>query len=123
MQLLLAAVVERLFFGTFRPLPPPLRPVNDVVRRFSAASLSLCKLAPVTLGLHPDGGQSLTQHRQQAMNPLISRRLMDPEQLAHHDLQRIGFEIDQDEQQLLLRRLQSATPPAAELPPALATRV
>jgi hypothetical protein len=53
------------------------------------------------------------------MNPVIGRRLTETEQLAHHDLQRIGFEIDQDEQQLLFRRLQLAAASAADLPLAL----
>lgn len=47
------------------------------------------------------------------MNPVVGARLTHAEQLAHYDLQRVGLQIDQDEEQLLLTCPEGAAPPAA----------
>src|SRR3954447_11772143 len=48
------------------------------------------------------------QDRQQPMDPMIRLRLAQVEELALDDLQRIGLEVDQDEQELLLGSMQES---------------
>ena len=56
------------------------------------------------------------EHRQEAMNPVIGLRLTEAEQLALHDLERVGLLIDQNEQQLRFGRWQNRGTSTAGLP-------
>jgi hypothetical protein len=45
--------------------------------------------------------------------PVVGARLAQAEQLAHHDLQRVGLQVDQDKEQLLLNCPEGTVPSAA----------
>jgi hypothetical protein len=52
--------------------------------------------------------QGAQEHRQEGVNPLIRFTLHHPEQASLHDLERIRFQVDQDEQEPIFRRRQGA---------------
>jgi hypothetical protein len=58
------------------------------------------------------------QDGQQAAQPVVDLRLAEAEEFAQDDLQGIGLEVDQGEQQLLLRLLQGSDTAAAGAPAA-----
>src|SRR5215831_196786 len=112
-MLLLAPTVKNgLFFRVFRPLAPPFGGVDDQSRRFPGGTLGLGKVRYVPLGEDSQVVQGQAQHGQQPMNPIIHPGLTQVKEFAHDRLQRIGLEVDQQKQKLILGLLQSpfATP-------------
>src|SRR3954452_7844176 len=53
------------------------------------------------------------QDRQQPMDPMVRLRLAQVKEFAHDDLQRIGLEVDQEKQELLLGSVQGSLVPSA----------
>ena len=123
MRLLLATVVQGLFSGLFRSLAPTLSAVNDVLRRLSLAAFARQSVAPFVLASLPGPGNA-SRKTGNTLQPLVRACLAQLKQLAQHDLERIGFRVNQNEQQLLLCSLQfqyAHPPPAFALtgPPSL----
>src|SRR6266849_3786624 len=100
-RLLLAAVVQGLFFGIFRPLPAPLRAVDD--DSTSAFGLDGPSRQPSAVSLRRDAQvvQGRAEHGKEVMEPVIRLGRADAEELTQHDLERVRLQIDQDEQQLV----------------------
>jgi hypothetical protein len=71
MRLLLAAGVEGLFFRAFRPLPPPLSPVDDEARVPSGSGWALSEVTGTPLGTNAELVQGLLEDRQEPMNPMV----------------------------------------------------
>src|SRR5262245_5710757 len=107
-RLLLATVVQRLSFRAFWPLAAPLGPIDDEPNLPRLRRLALRKVTWVPLREHADSSESMAQDGQQPLNPIVHRRLAQTEEFGHDDLQRIGLEVDEEEQQLLFRRMQSS---------------
>ena len=114
-RLLLAAVVQGLFFRVFRPLAPPFGAVDDEARLAprQAAGSGQSDGDPAR-DRTPRSSRASWKDGQQPMNPIVHLRLTQSEEFAHDDLKGIGLEVDQDKQQLLFRRVQRplAPPPA-----------
>jgi len=55
---------------------------------------------------------------QQPVEPEVHTRLTQAEEFGHDSLQRIGLEVNQQKQQLLLRAMQCSFAPSANEPPA-----
>src|ERR1700733_11434787 len=110
--LLAPAVKKGLFFGVFRPLTPPLGGVDDQPGRFPGSALGLGEVRGVALGEDSQGVQGRAQDRQQPMNPIIHLGRTQVKEFAQDRLERIGLEVDQKEQDLILGLLQAplATP-------------
>jgi hypothetical protein len=112
-MLLLAPTVKKgLFFRVFRPLAPPLGGVDDQLGRFPGGAWVLGKVRWVPLGEDSQVIQSRAQNWQQPMNPIIHPGQTQVEEFGHDRLERIGLEVDQQKQELILGLLQSpfATP-------------
>src|SRR5262245_7023705 len=107
MLLLAPAVKKGLFFRVFRPLAPPLGGVNDPPRRFPGSALGLGKVRGDALGENPQVIQGRAQDRQQPMDPIIHLGLAETKEFAHDRLERIGLEVEQKKQELILGLLQS----------------
>ena len=60
-----------------------------------------CPNYPFVRGTRPvaEGTECRQQRRQEDVNPLIRFALNHPEQAPLHDLERIRFQVDQDEQE------------------------
>src|SRR6266498_2769107 len=108
MLLLAPAVKKGLFFGVFRLLAAPLGGVDDQSRRFPGSALGLGKVPGVPLGEDSQVVQGRAQDRQQPMNPIIHLRRTQVKEFAHDGLKRIGLEVDQEKQELILGLLQAA---------------
>src|SRR5437870_1542445 len=107
MLLLVPAVKKGLFFGVFRSLAPPLGGVDDQSRRFPGNALGLGKVRGVPLGEDSQVIQGRAQDRQQPMNPIIHLGRTQVKEFAHDCLKRIGLEVDQKKQELVLGLLQT----------------
>jgi hypothetical protein len=76
--------------------------------------VGLCDAEPLGQGREgacggiAEGAQRHQQHRQEDMDPLIRFALNHPEQAPLHDLERIRFQVDQDEQEPICPRRQGA---------------
>src|SRR5262249_3128360 len=103
-RLLLAAGVRRLFCRVFRPLAAPLGAVDDQPRVLPGSRLTPGKLPGVALREDAQFIEGLAQAGQQPVDPIIGPRLAYAEEFAQDGLQRIGLEIDEQEQQLLFPR-------------------
>lgn len=101
--LLLAAVASRLFPGVFRPLTPPVGAVDDHPGASSGLGSALGEVSGVTLREDADVIQGGTEDRQQAVDPVVSLGLAQAEEFTEDDLQGVGLQVDQDEQQFLSR--------------------
>ncbi len=88
----------------FRALATPLRPIQDQVQRFAALAHALGYPLGIAFRAHAQVLQGLLQHGQEAMNPCVGLRLTHVKDLTEQDLERVGFEIDQGEQEFLFRR-------------------
>jgi hypothetical protein len=91
MGLMLATVVQGLFFWALRALPAAVGPINDQFRRLPFAAFLERKLAGLTFGHHLQGLQGRFQQGQQVMHPVVHPRLAQLEYLAQQRLQGIGF--------------------------------
>src|SRR5262245_57781341 len=107
MLLLAPAVQKGLFFGVFRPLTPPLGGVDDQPRRFPGSASALGKVPGVPLGEDSQVVQGRAQDRQQPMNPVVHLGRTQAKEFAHDCLKRIGLEVDQKKQELILGLLQA----------------
>ena len=121
----LAAVVEGLFRRAFRPLAGPLGAVDD--QRPGAAGRpgrgrGIGEAAGVPLRADAQVVQRRQQHGQEPVDPVVHGRLAQPEQFAHEHLERVRLQVDQDEQQLLLRAAQDRPAAPAGLPKAGSAR-
>ena len=105
-------LLKSLFFGVFRPLAAPLGGVDDQPGRFPGGALGLGEVRGVPLGEDSHVVQGRAQDRQQPMNPMIHLGRTQVKEFAHDRLKRMGLEVDQKEQELILGLLQSplATP-------------
>src|SRR6266446_4078707 len=101
-RLLLATVVKSLFFGVFRPLAAPLRAVDDEGTR--SLRLDGPSLQPIAVSFRQDTQviQGCAENRQELMQPVIRLGGTDTEELTQHHLKRIGLQVDQDKQELVL---------------------
>src|SRR2546421_2344409 len=113
MLLLAPAVKKGLFFRVFRPLTPPLGGVDDQSRRFPGGALGLGKVRGVPLGEDAQVIQGRAQDGQQPMNPIIHLGRTQVKEFAHDRLERIGLEVDQKKQELILGLLQAPLATAA----------
>src|SRR5438270_9780980 len=77
----------------------------------------MCKVGGVPLGEDSQVVQGRAQDRQQPMNPIIYPRRTQVKEFAHDCLKRIGLEVDQKEQELILGLLQSPLATAANRTP------
>jgi hypothetical protein len=111
--LLAAAVVQGLFSRAFRPLAAPLRGVDDQPGRGRGRGLGPGEAAGVPLGANPEAIQRRLEDGQQPVDPMVHLRLAEPEEFAQDDLERVGLEVDQEEQESILGALQLPLPPAA----------
>ena len=68
--------------------------------------MGLGKVRCVPLGEDPQVVQGQAQHGQQPMNPIMHPGLTQVKGFAHDRLQRIGLEVDQEKQELILGLLQ-----------------
>ena len=65
------------------------------------------EVRPVTISLRipPDLAEQLkayaAQHRQKVMEPVIRPGRADAEELSEHDLERVGLQVDQEEEQFV----------------------
>src|SRR5436305_11597770 len=112
MLLLAPAVKKGLFFRVFWPLTPPLGGVDDQSRRLPGSALGLGKVLGIPLGEDSQVVQGRAQDRQQPMNPIIHLGRTQVKEFTHDGLKRIGLEVDQQKQELILGLLQAplATP-------------
>jgi hypothetical protein len=115
---LLAAVVQRLFFGLFRPFPTPLGAVDDDQPGPSGFGRLSVQLVAVALREDAQIVQGRACNREQVMQPIIRLGGTDAKQLLQDDLERIRFQVDQDEQQFVRVVREGAVPTRAR--PALA---
>src|SRR5689334_11095751 len=99
------AIKKGLFFGIFRPLTPPFGGVDDQPGRFPGSALGLGKVRGVPLGEDSQVVQGRAQDRQQPMNPIIYLGRTQAKEFAHDCLKRIGLEVEQKKQELILRLL------------------
>jgi hypothetical protein len=106
MGLFLAAVMQSLFLRVFWPLAASLGAVYDQVEWFRLMFLTGYKLAWVTLRKDAAFIEGSLQYRQQMMNPIVDSGLTQFKHDTQQLLQRICFQIDQREQQLLCRTVQ-----------------
>jgi hypothetical protein len=105
-RLLLPTGVEGLFFRVFRPLPPPFGPIDDEARLVPWSGLAPGEVIGVPLREDTQTIESLSHDGQQPMDPIVHARLTQAKELAHDDRERISLEIDEEEEQLLLRTRQ-----------------
>src|SRR6266567_2342611 len=112
-RLLPAAVVAGLFFRVFRPLATPLRAVDDEPGARFGSWVALGKVTGAPLGPDAEIVKSDLQDRQQPLNPMIRLGLTQAKEFADDDLQRVGLEVGQDEQELLLGPMQQPLPTTA----------
>ena len=105
-RLLLAPVVQRLFFRVFRALATTVGPIDNQLRRLLADPFLAGKGPRLTAGQHAQIVEGLLQNRQQPMDPPVHPRLTQTKELAQQRLQRIGLLIHQTKQQFLLCRPQ-----------------
>src|SRR5262249_14834427 len=115
MGLLLAAVVQRLFLGLCRRLPPPLRAVKDDQRRPANAGPRSAQPAPSALRQEPQVVQGRAQDGEQVMQPIVRLGGTEVKELPEYDLERIGFQVDEEEEQLS-RLLRERTGPTGARP-------
>jgi len=115
-RFLLAAVVEGLFFGVFRPLPPPFRAVDDDDP--GALGPGRTSRQPTAVAFRKDAPviQGRVQHREEDMEPVVRLGSTDAEELTQYHLERVGLQVNQDEQQFVGAADESAGSPAP-LPP------
>jgi hypothetical protein len=106
--LLLAAVVQGLFFRAFRPLTPTFGAVDDEAWLRFRRGLALGKATGIPLGTITETNQSPLEDRQEPMNPIVHLWLTQIKEFAHDDLKRIGLEVDQDKQEFIFWQLQES---------------
>src|SRR5262245_1258166 len=108
-RLLLAPAENKgLLFRAFRPLAPPLGGVDDQPRRFPGSASGLGKVPGGPLREDSQVVQGRAQDRQQPMGPIIHRGRTQAKEFAQDCLERIGLEVDQKDQELILGLLQSS---------------
>jgi len=100
-RFLLAAVVEGLFFGIFRPLPAPVSAIDDNDPGVLGRDGPLRQPITVSLRQNAQGIQGRAQHREEVMQPVIRLGGTEAEELTQHHLERVRLQVDQDEQQLV----------------------
>jgi hypothetical protein len=108
--LLLAAVVNCLFSRVFRPLTPPVGAVDDQPRASPGLGSALGEVPGVPLWDDAHVIQGGAEDRQQAVDPVVSLGLAQAEEFTQDDLQGIGLQVDQDEQQFLFRAGEGTVP-------------
>src|SRR5512136_2784922 len=106
--LFLPGFVLRTPNGTFGPVNDKLQSRAHLQHLFYILSLAGWQLFFVS--------QGTIQNRRQAMNPVPC---LNPKQVALNFLERIDFEIEQDEQQFVFHPLQGAIAPTTTFPLAL----
>ena len=114
-SLLAHTVMQGLFVGVFRTLAPSLSAINDPVTSVWPSTFLPGHLGPVSLWCEAQLLQGRLYYWQEAMNPEVGLGLAQAEQLALHDLQRIGLLIDENEQQARFGCVQVAVPSTARL--------
>jgi hypothetical protein len=106
MGLVLATVVQGLFCWALRALATALGPVNNQLRGLFLGAFMVSKLAGLPCRQQLQGRQPLPEEGQQVVHPVVHPRLAQRKHLPQQALQGIGFLIDQNEEQFLLRRWQ-----------------
>src|SRR5579864_746642 len=106
--LLLAAIVQGLFFRAFRPLAAALRAVDDQRGRLALPTLVPREATGVALGEEAQATQGAHQDRQQPVDPAVHPGLAQVEEATQQLLQRIGLLVDEDEQQFVLGAQQNS---------------
>src|SRR5512136_84666 len=109
--LFLPGFVLRTPNGTFGPVNDKLHSRAHLQHLFYSLSLAGWQLFFVS--------QGAIQNRRQAMYPVPCLTLSHPKQAALNFLERIDFEIEQDEQQFVFYPVQGAIAPTAAFPLAL----
>ena len=115
-RFLLAAVVEGLFFGIFWSLPPPFRTVDDDNSGALGRGRTARQPTAVSLRQHAPVIQGRAQHREEVMEPVIRLGGTHAEELTQHYLERVGLQVNQNEQQFVRATGEGAGSPAP-LPP------
>jgi hypothetical protein len=115
-RLLLATVVQGLFFRIFRALATTFGPVDDQPLVAGRVEWDLTEVVGIPFRTDAQFSEGRLQDGQEPVNPVVHGRLAHAEEFGHHDLQRIGLQVDEDEQQLLLRRMQCPLAPATSGP-------
>src|SRR5262249_38119284 len=100
-RLLLAAVVQPLFLGVFRPLAPALGAVDDQLRRLAVPALVPGEAAGVAPGEDAPAAQGAREAGQERVDLAVGLGLAEAEGAAQQRLQRVGLLVDEDEQQLV----------------------
>ena len=98
--------MEGLFFRVFRPLPPPLGPVDDEAWLHSDRGRALGEVTGTPLGTNAELVKGLLEDRQEPMNPMVHLGLTQAKEFAHDGLKGIGLEVDQDKQELIFGPMQ-----------------
>ena len=113
--LFLAAVVQRLFFRLFGPVPTPLRAIDDDEAERSGSQRRFAPRVAVALRQDAEIVEGCANNGKELMQPIIRLGGTDAKEFPQHDLQRIGFQVDQDEQQFI-RIIREGTVPARTRP-------
>ena len=99
---LLAAVEKGLFFRVSGPLAATLGAINDQGPEFGERASQGRQAVTLAFGQDAEIIQGRLQHRQQTLQPIIRLGSTHAEQFTQNDLQRIGLQVDQDKQELVL---------------------
>jgi len=108
--LLLATVEKSLFFRVFRPLAAAFGAVDDQLVEFGGLASHRRQAVAVSFRHHSQVIHGGLKHGQQTLKPIIGLRSTHAEQLTQNNLQGIGFQVDQEEQEFILDARQNSSP-------------
>ena len=94
----------------------PFGAVDDEARIICERRLTLSEVVRIPFREIAQIVKGGPKHWQQAVNPIVRSRLAQLEKFAHEGLQRIGLEVDQQEQEFLLGRMQGSFAAPASQP-------
>src|SRR5260370_4051987 len=97
MSLLLAAVVQCLFFGLFWPLPASLRAVDDDQPGRSGLGRTSAQAVAVALREDAQIVQGRAEKGEEVMQPIIRLGATDVKNIPQHAPQPVRLQIEQDE--------------------------
>jgi hypothetical protein len=108
-----ATVVKCLVFRVLGPLASPFRSVDDERRSGMFRIHGLSEGLRITLRQGSQFREGIVEQGQESVQPIVHPRLTQAKEFGHDDLEGVGLEVDQQEQQLLGGRGQGACPARA----------